>query len=196
MRDEERKSPEVITNPVTGEVVRVLESTPEVFRFEFVLLPHGTVAAPHQHTVPQTIAARIGTLHASVEGTHHVLEPDKSVIIEAGQTHDQWNPADTEVWAMEEFRPAARMHDFFRVLFGMARDGLTDAKGVPRPLLASALFAEFSDSIRPGRRFDRILLGALRPLARLAGSHRVIQSYLRGTGQPTEAPPATAPLAA
>jgi quercetin dioxygenase-like cupin family protein len=186
MHDANSNSPEVITNPVTGEIVRVLESTPEVFRFEFVLLPHGTVAAPHQHTVPQTIAARVGTLHASVEGTHHVLEPGQSVLIGAGQTHDQWNPADTEVWAMEEFRPAARMHDFFRVLFGMARDGLTDKKGVPRPLLASALFAEFSDSIRPGRRLDRILLAALRPLARLAGSHRVIQAYLRGNGRPIE----------
>ena len=188
MRNENRSSPEVITNPVTGEVVRVLESTPEVFRFEFVLLPHGTVAAPHQHTVQQTIAARAGTLHCSVEGTHHVLEPGQAVVIAAGQTHDQWNPADTEVWAMEEFRPAARMHDFFRVLFGMARDGLTDEKGVPRPLLASALFAEFSDSIRPGRRFDRVLLAALRPLARLAGSHRVVQQYLRGGGQPAAAP--------
>ena len=189
MHNETKRSPEVITNPITGEVIRVLESTPELFRFEFVLLPHKPGAAPHQHPYQQqTIAARSGTLHCSVEGTKHVLAPGQAVIIEAGQTHDQWNPADSEVWAIEEFRPAARMHDFFRVLFGMARDGLTDDKGVPRPLLASALFEEFSDSLRPGQRLLRMLLAALRPLARLAGSHRVVQAYLRGNGQPAQAP--------
>ncbi len=29
-----------------------------------------------------------------------------------------------------------------------------------------------------------MMLTALRPLARLAGSHRVVQAYLRGNGQP------------
>jgi hypothetical protein len=47
MHDETKREPEVITNPVTGEVIRVLASTPELFRFEFVLLPHGGAAAPH-----------------------------------------------------------------------------------------------------------------------------------------------------
>jgi quercetin dioxygenase-like cupin family protein len=196
MHNDMKKPLEVISNPVTGEVIRVLESTPELFRMEFVLLPHGTVAGAHQHPVQQTIAARVGTLHATVEGTKHTLKPGEAVVIEPGQTHDQSNPSDTEVWAIEEYRPAARMHDFFRVLFGMARDGLTDKKGVPRPLLAAALFEEFSDSVRPGQRFLRTLLTALRPLARLAGSHRVVQAYLRGNGQPAEAAPASAPLAA
>jgi hypothetical protein len=125
-----------------------------------------------------------------------VLEPGQAVIIEAGKTHDQWNPADIEVWAIEEFRPASRMHDFFRVLFGMARDGRTNKKGVPSPLLASALFAEFSDSVRVGRPLDRMLLTALRPLARLAGSHRVVQAYMRGNGQPAEETASAARLAA
>jgi quercetin dioxygenase-like cupin family protein len=188
MHDDTKRSLEVITNPVTGEVIRVLASTPELFRFEFVLLPHASGAEAHQHPYQQqTIAARVGSLHCHVEGTKHVLAPGQAVIIEAGQTHGQWNPADSEVWAIEEFRPAARMHDFFRVLFGMARDGLTDGKGVPRPLLAAALFDEFRDSIRPGRRLLRVLLAALRPLARLAGSDRVVQSYLRGDGRPVEA---------
>jgi len=187
---------EVITNPVTGEVIRVLESTPELFRMEFVLLPHGKVAGAHQHPVQQTIAAQSGTLHVSIAGTHHALEPGQAAVIEAGQTHDQWNPADTEVWAIEEYRPAGRMHDFFRVLFGMARDGLTNKKGVPRPLLASALFAEFSDSTRPAQRLLRILLAALRPLARLTGSHRVVQAYLRGNGRPVAAAATPARLAA
>jgi quercetin dioxygenase-like cupin family protein len=195
MHDDTRNSPEIITNPVTGEVIRVLESTPELFRFEFVLLPHGSAAAPHQHTTQQTIEARVGTLHCSVEGKHHVLAPGQAVIIEAGRTHTQWNPADTEVWAIEEFRPATRMHDFFRVLFGLARDGLTNAKGVPSPLLAAALFEEFRDTIRPGRRIDQLLLAMVRPLARLAGSHRVIQAYLDAKGHPGEAR-TTAPLAA
>jgi Uncharacterized conserved protein, contains double-stranded beta-helix domain len=196
MNADTTRSSESISNPITGEVIKVIESTPEVFRFEFVLLPHGSAAAPHQHPVRQTITARVGTLHTNVEGTDHVLKPGEAVVIEAGQTHTQWNPADTEVWAMEEFRPAGRMHDFFRVLFGLARDGLTNDKGVPSTLLAAALFAEFRDSCRPGRRIDRIVLGALRPLARLTGRDRVIQAYLRGQGHPVDAAPVSAPLAA
>jgi quercetin dioxygenase-like cupin family protein len=197
MSNETTKSLEVITNPVTGEVIRVLESTPEMFRMEFVLLPHAKVASAHQHPHrTQKIEARIGALHASVGGTKHVLQPGESVTVQPGQTHDQWNPADTEVWAIEEYRPAGRMHDFFRVLFGMARDGLTDKKGVPRPLLASALFAEFGDSTRPANRVLRILLAILRPFARLAGSYRVVQAYVDGNGRAVEATPAPAQLAA
>ena len=53
MHNETKKAQEVITNPITGEVIRVLESTPDLFRFEFVLLPHGTVAGAHQHPYQQ-----------------------------------------------------------------------------------------------------------------------------------------------
>jgi quercetin dioxygenase-like cupin family protein len=172
---------EIITNPVTGEVIRVLASTKDVFKFEFVLLPHGAVAGAHNHPFQhQTITSTVGTLHLSVEGQRHALGPGEAVVVAPGQNHEQWNPADTEVWAIEEFRPAARMHDFFRVLFGMARDGLTDAKGKPGPLLASALLAEFDDSLRVASRLERIALRALLPLARLLGKHRVVDAYKSG----------------
>src|SRR5262245_66207567 len=102
MRNETKNSLEIISNPVTGEVIRVLESTPELFRMEFVLLPRGAVAGAHQHPVQQTIIAQDGTLHATVEGQKHVLQPGQAVVIEPGQTHDQSNPSDREVWAIEE----------------------------------------------------------------------------------------------
>ena len=197
MHNETKKAQEVITNPITGEVIRVLESTPDLFRFEFVLLPHGTVAGPHQHpSSQQTIAARSGTLHCSVEGTHHVLEPGQAVLVEGGQTHTQWKSRRHRGVGHRGIPP--RRPDA-RLLPRAVRDGAgrTDQQErVPSPLLASALFAEFSDSVRVGRHLDWMLLTALRPLARLAGSHRVVLAYLRGNGQPAEAPARAARLAA
>jgi quercetin dioxygenase-like cupin family protein len=184
----QNEAPEIITNPATGEIIRVLASTREVFRFEFVLLPHGAVAGAHTHTVHQTVTAKEGTLHLTVEGKHHQLAPGEALVVAPGQRHDQWNPADTEVWAIEEFRPAARMHDFFRVLFGLARDGLTDEKGRPGLLLTAALFAEFGDSIGVARLIDRIVLRVLRPLARLVGKHRIVEAYRSRGGHGTTPP--------
>ena len=174
---------EILENPVTGETIRVLESSPEVFKMEFALRPHARVAGTHVHPgQDQRLSVEAGTLVCLVDGETKVVRAGESVLVPAGTRHDQANPHDVPVRAIEEYRPAGRIHDFFRVYFGMAREGLTDRKGVPSPLLAAALFAEFRDSVRPGPLGLRILIAVLSPLAALLGHRRRVRALAARSG--------------
>jgi hypothetical protein len=92
--------------------------------------------------------------------------------------HFQWNPCDTEAVVVEEIRPAGRIHEFFEVLFGLARDGRTDANGYPPLVLSAAVFTEFRDAIRPAPLRLRLLFGVLGPIALALGYRRQIDDYL------------------
>lgn len=74
------------------------------------------------------------------------------------------------------------MHEFFATLFNLAKDGKTNSKGYPSPLLGAALMSEFKDSIRPAPLPLRLLFGALAPLAEALGYKRLLKKYWNAGG--------------
>jgi quercetin dioxygenase-like cupin family protein len=172
--------PEIIHNPVTGETLFVLESTPEIFRFAYRLGPGGAVSAAHYHpSQQQKITVLAGRLHCRVGRAEREFGAGDSIVIPAGVAHDQWNPTATEVIAIEEHRPGHRIHAMFRVVFALARDGRTDRRGFPRPLVAAAFLAAFKDVARPAKLTLRVCLALLAPVSRLLGYGRLMDRYLR-----------------
>jgi hypothetical protein len=71
-------------------------------------------------------------------------------------------------------------------LFGLARDGKTDAKGMPNILQLAVFAREFEDVVyftNPPRSVQKILFGVLAPIARLLGYRGSYAKYIeRGTG--------------
>lgn len=170
---------ETIHNPVTGETLLVLESTEEVFRMGFTIDPHSYIASEHIHPFQQqSVRVTKGELHCRIDGVTSVLRPGDSATVPPGASHFQWNPTDTEMRAIEEYRPAGRIHNLFRVLFMLAREGKTNRKGVPKPLIGAAFMAEFKDTARVSSPYLRLLFGMLAPLSRLLGYQRTIQGYI------------------
>jgi len=170
---------EILENPVTGEALQVLESTPGLFKVQYSLRPHGEIAGAHFHPgKEQQITVLSGEMHLRIDGAHRVVRAGETAVVPAGAHHFQWNPRDSEVTAIEEIRPAGRLHEFFRVLFGLARDGETDAQGRPSLLLAAALFSEFKGSIRQAPLGTRVLLAVLAPIASGLGYRRQLDRYL------------------
>lgn len=170
---------EILENPVTGESMRILESIPEAFRAQYSLRPHGEIPGEHLHPrKEQRISVLAGEMHVRTEGEHRVLRAGETAIIPPGARHFQWNPCDSEAVVIEELRPAGRIHDFFKALFGLARDGRTDEKGFPSLVLAAALFSEFRDTIRPASRGLRLVIRVLGPIALAAGHRRQVEKYL------------------
>lgn len=106
------------------------------------------------------------------------MRAGQTTTIPVGARHFQWNPCDSEAVVIEEIRPAGRIHDFFKVLFGLARDGRTDVNGYPSLVLSAALFSEFKDSIRPAPLGLRLLIGVLGPIALALGYRRQVEKYL------------------
>jgi quercetin dioxygenase-like cupin family protein len=171
---------EVMENPVTGETMRVLESTAETFVIEYVLKPHGEIPLEHFHpNVEQEFSVRSGEMHVRVNGSHAVIKAGETLAAPPGAVHFQWNPHDVETVAVETYRPAGRNHDFFRTLFGLARDGHTDAQGMPSLLVRAAIFSEFHDTIRPAAFGVRCVVAVLAPLSRVLGYGRLLEQYRR-----------------
>ncbi len=176
---------EILDNPVTGESMRILESTAQTFKAQYSLRPHGEIPGEHFHPhKEQRISVLSGEMHLRINGEHRILRAGESAALPVGARHFQWNPCDSEAVVIEEVRPAGRMHDFFRVLFGLARDGRTDANGYPSLVLSAALFSEFKDSVRPAPLGSRLLIAVLGPMALALGYRRQLEKYLqerRGT---------------
>lgn len=171
---------EVLENPVTGESMRVLESTPAVFKAQYTMRPHGEIAGAHFHPNGEHLLMVLsGEMHVRIDGDHRIVRAGESATVPAGARHLQWNPGDVEAVVIEDLHPAARLHEFFRVLFRLAADGMTDAKGFPTPLLAAALFSEFNDTIRVASDRTRLLLSMLAPVASVLGKRRAIEGRLR-----------------
>jgi quercetin dioxygenase-like cupin family protein len=170
---------EIIFNPVTGERLLVLESTTEVFRVGFSISPQSEIAGEHLHPFQeQTILVTKGELHCRINGINHVLHAGDSATIPAGARHFQSNPTDFEARSIEEFRPAGRIHSFFRVLFTLAQEGKTNRQGIPHPLIGAAFIAEFKDTVRVSSLGLRLLFGLLAPVSRLLGYRRIIRDYI------------------
>lgn len=170
---------EIIFNPVTSEKLLVLESTKEVFRMGFSINPQSEIAGEHIHPfLEQTISVTKGELHCRINAVNHVLHAGDSATVPAGAHHFQSNPTDFEARAIEEYRPAGRIHSFFRVLFTLAQEGKTNRRGIPKPLIGAAFAAEFKDTVRVSSLGLRLLFGLLAPIARLLGYRKTIRDYI------------------
>ncbi len=72
-------------------------------------------------------------------------------------------------------------------LFGLAREGHVNGKGMPSPLQLALIGREFSDVIvfrRPPPAIQRVLFGALAPIARARGYRATYPSLSRTTLAP------------
>lgn len=173
-------SEELMENPVTGETMLVLESTADTFKIEYALRAHGEIPLEHFHpNVEQKIAVSAGEMHVTINGEHRVIKAGESYSAPPSALHFQWNPCDEETIAVETYTPAGRNHDFFRTLFGLARDGHTDEHGMPSLLVRAANFTEFKDTIKPAKMGIRTVIAILAPISSLLGYRRLIQKYAR-----------------
>ena len=173
---------EMIRNPVTGETLYVLESTSEVFRVEFAIEPGASMGEEHLHPNQQkSIRVTQGALGISSAGKNAVLQEGETVVVPPREPHFQWNPTRETAWAIEEIRPSGKAHAYFRVAFALARDGMTDSRGVPPPLIGAAMMDEFGSFARPTSTRLRVLFKLLNPISRFLGYGKLIREYIERT---------------
>jgi len=164
---------EVWDNPATGERAMILE------------LPHGDPAARAVAELTALVGARVvgehrhpdiverftvleGELTVKRAGQTSILREGETAVVEANGWHDWWNAADRDARVRVEVTPGERFAHMIETLFGLARLGHTNAKGMPNPLQLSLTAREFSDVIvfrRPPAAVQRALFAALAPIA-------------------------------
>lgn len=183
---------EVWENPVTGEVARVVElpwRNPEGRAVaELTALPGARVAGEHLHPATHERFSTVeGELTMMRAGQRSRLGPGESADIEPGVWHDWWNEGEVDALVRVEITPGERFVHMIETLFGLARAGHVDAKGMPSALQLALLGREFSDVIvfrRPPAAIQPALFGMLAPIASMRGYRGTYPSLSRTTLAP------------
>jgi len=168
-----------VDNPVSGEriVFRVTraDSDGELFAAEH-FFPGGSPQQP-EHVHPRQ-ESRIEILGGrgqfKLGGRERQVQTGDVLITPPGVAHQIWNPSDNEELHIRfEYRPALESTELFlETLFGIAHDGRTDGHGMPGLLQLALMVRAYDDYIRlasPPWPVQRVLFGALAPLARMRG---------------------------
>jgi quercetin dioxygenase-like cupin family protein len=168
---------DTLVNSVTGEELTFLQTAAstngECVEVVCVVQPGGFVAAAHVHPQQsETFTAIEGTLDLRVGKQRMRLTQGESATVEAGTAHKFWNESDEPVMFHCEVTPALQFESLIESMFGLARDGKTNRKGMPNPVRMASIARAHRDVIRlagvPAWLQDLGTLAAL-PLARLAG---------------------------
>lgn len=164
------RSGDVLEHPVTGERIvwrRVArETNGELLQGELFAVPGGRPAAAHVHPdQEERFEVLAGTLKLVVDGKQATLRPGDIAVIPPGRPHTWANVGDDEARVLGEFRPALRTEMFFETLFGLARDGKVNSKGLPNLLRLAVIMREYEDEMQLARPPAGVQKAVFAPLA-------------------------------
>jgi mannose-6-phosphate isomerase-like protein (cupin superfamily) len=192
---------EVWENPVTLERVVLVEAPwwNDAGRgvADLIALPGARVAGEHLHPGShESFTVREGELTVMRDGQRSVARGGDRVDIEAGVWHDWWNEGQQDAIVRVEVTPGERFVHMIETLFGLAREGHVNQRGMPHPLQLALIATEFADVIvfrKPPAGIQRVLFGALAPIARRRGYRATYPSLSRTTLAPRPPTPAHLP---
>ena len=155
---------------------------------ELTALPGARVVGEHLHpALHEHFSVLEGELTVLRDGQRSVLHAGESAHIEPGVWHDWWNGAEADAVVRVEVTPGERFALMIETLFGLARQGHVNGKGMPTPLQLALTAQEFSDVIvfrKPPPAVQRIVFGALTPIATRRGYRATYPSLSRTTLAP------------
>ena len=165
---------DVIENPVTGERITFVRTSAEtggaLAEMDLELSPTAFLAAEHIHLrQEEKFEVLEGRIRLRSGGEEVVRGPGKFVVVPAGSPH-AWAPDGGAAARVRlTFTPGAGIETFFDDFFLSAREGRTNAKGMPSVL----------ETARLGLAHDMYLSGPPVPLQRaafrvLVGARRIL----------------------
>lgn len=148
--------------------------------------PGGFAAGMHKHPFSYERFTLVrGKLRVRIAGRDVILDKiGQTVLVQPGTAHRWFSATGDEVTfvVLEVRNRAVRLEQLIlRQLFGLAQDGKTNAEGRPNLLQSAVTMLEFSDALRftrPPWVMQRMLYGAVAPLARLLGYQACNSEYL------------------
>jgi quercetin dioxygenase-like cupin family protein len=193
---------DVAVNPVTGERSVVLVGTGDGLGDRVAahlrVSPGGAVVGEHHHpSITERFRIVSGELEVSLDGERRTLGAGADVTIPPGTVHDWWNASDDETQVLVDITPGRRFELMVTTLWGLGRDGKTNAKGMPGLLQLAVIGHEFNDVIRftkPPAVVQKAVFGPLAALGRARGYRPVYPEYMEPQGH-EEPDPAVLALA-
>ena len=178
---------ESLENPKTGErgvlVKPPREGEDRSLEADLHVQPGGAVVGEHVHPdLDERFTVREGRIGFRLDGAESVAGPGEVVEIPRGSWHDWWNAGDDVAVARVFVSDGVRFLLMIETLFGLARDGHTNEKGMPDPLQLAMFATEFRDVLvlkRPPAAVQALAFGILRPIARARGYRGTYPQYGR-----------------
>lgn len=161
-RDGERR----IYNPIQKDYATFLQTSEETggerTLIEIEVAPGGGTT-PHYHlTYAEHFGVVEGSLEVMVGGETRTLTAGEKAVAPKNTLHNFHNATDETTTFLIELRPGSSgFEKALRVAYGLASDGLSNSKGLPKNLYHTALLFEWGEGRMPG------LLGVLEPVFRL-----------------------------
>jgi quercetin dioxygenase-like cupin family protein len=185
---------DVLENPVTGERATLLElphaNAEGRAVAELTALVGARVVGEHRHPgIVERFTVLEGELTVKRDGRTSILREGETAVIEANVWHDWWNASDRDARVRVEIVPGERFAHMIETLFGLARLGHTNAKGLPHPLQLALTAREFDDVFvlrRPPPAVQHVLFAALAPVARWRGYRATYPQLSRTVLAPRE----------
>ncbi len=183
------KAGESLENPRTGErgvlIKAPWEGEDPSLEADLYVQPGGAVVGEHiHHNFDERFTVGAGRIGFRLDGRESVAEPGDVVEIPRGSWHDWWNAGDEEAFARVRVSDGARFLQAIETLFGLARDGHTNERGMPDPLQLAMFATEFRDVLvlrRPPAMVQKLVFGLLAPIARRRGYRGTYPQYGRST---------------
>ena len=186
---------QVFENPVTGERAVVLtdpDDQPErVLVVDLHVRPGGRVAAPHFHpTLTERFHVLSGRVGFLIGEDQSELGPGDAAEVQPNTLHDWWQVGEDEAQVIVEVNPGDRFVEMVGTMFGLARDGKVNKRGIPHLLQLAVTARGYRDVMviaSPPPWVQRLMLGALAPIGRLLGRRPAHAEYLAsGPLEPVE----------
>lgn len=144
---------ETIINPVIKDQVTFMQtaaaSQGRITTLQVSLMPGGGTPMHYHKNFTETFVVIEGILTLKLNSSTIHLFPGEKYTVEIGQVHGFANGSSEPVVFTTVVSPGCEGFEFaLRILYGLAADGLTDEKGLPKSLLALAVVSKISD-MRP-----------------------------------------------
>lgn len=176
----------IISNPVSGQSIRFLQTGSDtggaLLEMESSFAPRSLEPVSHYHPEQrETFTVLQGSIYVRINGTVKELKAGEQLNIKPNTAHSMWNPSATTAVVNWKVQPALSTEYFLETGMGLAAAGKVNAKGLPPVLQTALLLRKYKNVFRlakPPYFLQRMVFGALAPVARVTGYKAVYAEYL------------------
>ena len=175
---------QILENLVSGERIvfrkTAADTAGELLAFELFLAPYGHVPGAHVHPQQEERFEVVEGTMKFKRGLRTVFaRAGDTVVVPPGVVHRFENAGEEPAHVLVEVRPALRMEQLFETASALAQEGLTNSKGMPKPLELALFVREFEEEVRAPLVPAGLVRAVMAPLVWLAARRGLDERYRR-----------------
>lgn len=181
---------QVLVNEVTGQQItfrRTSDDTGgEMLELESAFRPDEPRPPRHSHPdQEERFEILTGRVGCKLGRETRSLQAGERLVIPAGTQHEMWAEGGGEATVIWQTVPALETERMFETLWGLANDGKTNKKGLPRPLQGAVMMHHYRREMRlpfPPAVLQPLVFGVGAWIGRRFGLHASYERYSGGGG--------------